>query len=238
MRHNGERPSIAFVSTYPPTSCGLATFTAALRGAIADGRGSDAGLGVVSLVDSHLGKLNSDVVHEHLNGDRASLGGAIAALNAFDAVFVQHEYGIYGGRDGSEVLDLLSGLEIPAVVTLHTVLSQPSPSQRSILEKVVALAERTIVMSDTARRWLVNGYRVDPAKVQVVPHGANASLGGPSLANGSRPVVLTWGLIGPGKGLELAIDAFAGLKDLRPLPRYVILGKTHPKVIAQPIDEK
>jgi glycosyltransferase involved in cell wall biosynthesis len=232
MRHNGERLSIAFVSTYPPTSCGLATFTAALRGAIADGRGSDEGLGVVSLVDSHLGKLNSDVVREHLNGDRASLGGAIAALNAFDAVFFQHEYGIYGGPDGAEVLDLLSGLEIPAMVTLHTVLSQPSPSQRSILEKVVALAERTIVMSDTARRRLVNGYRVDPAKVQVVPHGANASLGGPSLANGSRPVVLTWGLIGPGKGLELAIDAFAGLKDFRPLPRYVILGKTHPKVQA------
>jgi len=210
----------------------LATFTAALRGAVADERGSDQGLGVVSLVDSQLGEVSSEVVHQHLNGDRGSLVGAIAALNAFDVVFVQHEYGIYGGPDGSEVLALLSGLEIPAIVTLHTVLSQPNPSQRSILEKVVALAERTIVMSDTASRRLRDGYRVDPAKVQVVPHGASAGLGGPSLANGSRPVVLTWGLIGPGKGLEMAIDAFTGLKDLRPLPRYVILGKTHPKVQA------
>jgi len=232
MRRNGEHPSIAFLSTYPPTSCGLATFTAALRGAVADGRGSDEGLGVVSLVDSPLGEFKAEVVHEHFNGDGASLVGAIEALNSYDAVFVQHEYGIYGGPDGSEVLDLLSGLEIPAVVTLHTVLSRPSPNQRSILEKVVALAERTIVMSDTANRRLVNGYRVDPAKVRVVPHGARVSLGGPSLANGARPVVLTWGLIGPGKGLEMAIDAFAGLRDLRPLPRYVILGKTHPKVQA------
>jgi len=232
MRRNREHPSIAFLSTYPPTSCGLATFTAALRGAVADGRGSDEGLGVVSLVDSPLGEFKAEVVHEHFNGDRASLVGAIEALNSYDAVFVQHEYGIYGGPDGSEVLDLLSGLEIPAVVTLHTVLSRPSPNQRSILEKVVALAERTIVMSDTANRRLVNGYRVDPAKVRVVPHGARVSLGGPSLANGARPVVLTWGLIGPGKGLEMAIDAFAGLRDLRPLPRYVILGKTHPKVQA------
>jgi glycosyltransferase involved in cell wall biosynthesis len=210
----------------------LATFTAALRGAVAVGRGSDTGLGVVSLADSQLGELKPEVVHEHLNGDGASLVGAIEALNAFDAVFVQHEYGIYGGPDGSEVLDLLSGLEIPAIVTLHTVLSQPSPSQRSILEMVVALAERTIVMSETASRRLVNGYTVDPTKVRVVPHGARVSLSGPSLANGTRPVVLTWGLIGPGKGLEMAIDAFAGLQDLRPLPRYVILGKTHPKVQA------
>ena len=232
MRHYENSPAIRFLSTYAPTSCGLATFTAALRGAIADGRGTDAGLGVVSLVDFPLGELEPEVVHEHLNGDSASLEGAIEALNSFEVAFVQHEYGIYGGPDGSEVLDLLAGLEIPAVVTLHTVLSRPSPSQRLILEKVVALAERTIVMSETAYGRLVNGYRVGPAKVRVVPHGARVSLGGPSLANGTRPVVLTWGLIGPGKGLEMAIAAFAGLQDLRPLPRYVILGKTHPKVQA------
>jgi len=232
MRRTRELPSIAFLSTYPPTSCGLATFTAALREAVADGRGSDEGLGVVSLVDSRHGELKPEVVHEHLNGNSASLGRAIHVLNSFDAVVVQHEYGIYGGPDGREVLDLLSGLRIPAVVTLHTVLSQPSPSQRSILEKVVALAERTIVMSETASRRLVDGYRVDPAKVRVIPHGARVSLGGPSLANGTRPVVLTWGLIGPGKGLEMAIDACAALRDLRPLPRYIILGKTHPKVQA------
>jgi glycosyltransferase involved in cell wall biosynthesis len=232
MRRNRELPSIGFLSTYPPTSCGLATFTAALREAVADGRGSDEGLGVVSLADGQRGVLKPEVVYEHLNGNRASLARAIQALDSFDAVFVQHEYGIYGGPDGSEILDLLSGLESPAVVTLHTVLSQPSPSQRSILEKVVTLAERTIVMSDTASRRLVDGYRVDAAKVRVVPHGARVSLSGPSLASGTRPVVLTWGLIGPGKGLEMAIDAFAGLQDLRSLPRYVILGKTHPKVQA------
>ena len=232
MNHDRHLPSIAFVSTYPPTSCGLATFTEALRGAMADGRDSDEGLGVVSLVDRRLGQLGAEVVHEHLNGDRVSLAGAIEALNSFDVVFVEHEYGIYGGPDGREVLDLVSGLEVPVLVTLHTVLSKPSPNQRSLLEKLIGMAERTIVMSDTARWRLVNGYRTDPSKIRVVPHGARVSLGGPSLANGTRPVVLTWGLIGPGKGLEMAIDAFAELRDLHPLPRYVILGKTHPKVQA------
>ncbi|MDH3305930.1 MAG: glycosyltransferase [Acidimicrobiia bacterium] len=232
MKHNGGLPSIGFLGTYPPTLCGLATFAAALREGVADVRGSDQGLGVVSLADGRREVLKPEVVYEHLNGDRASLAGAIEALNSFDAVIVQHEYGIFGGPDGVEVLDLLSGLDRPAIVTLHTVLSRPSPSQRSILEKVVDLADSTIVMSDTANRRLVDGYRVDPTKIRVVPHGARASLGGPSLATGTRPVVLTWGLIGPGKGLEMAIDAFAGLQDVRPLPRYVILGKTHPKVQA------
>ena len=232
MKQYRALPTIGFLSTYPTTSCGLATFTAALRGSIAVNRGSGDGLGVVRLVDSHLGAREPEVVYEHLNGDSGSLVGAIEALNSFDVAIVQHEYGIFGGPDGSEVLDLMSGLEVPAVVTLHTVLSHPSPSQRSILEKVVALAQPTIVMSDTARRRLVNGYRVSPEKVRVVPHGARMALGGPSLASGTRPVVLTWGLIGPGKGLEMSIDAFTGLHDLRPLPRYVIQGKTHPKVQA------
>ncbi|MEE8491725.1 MAG: glycosyltransferase [Acidimicrobiia bacterium] len=173
-----------------------------------------------------------EIVYEHRNGDRSSLQGAIETLNQFDVAIIQHEFGIYGGPDGVEVLDFLSGLDIPAIVSLHTVLTRPSSSQRSILERLSALAERTVVMSDTASRRLVNGYDVDPASVRVIPHGAGTRLGGPSLANGARPVVLTWGLIGPGKGLEMAIDGFAGLKDIHPLPRYVILGKTHPRVQA------
>ena len=232
MGYSAGDVSIAFLSTYPPTSCGLATFTAALRGAIADGRGSDDGLGVVRLVDSPIADAGQEVVYEHRNADPSSLQRAIEAINQFDVAVVQHEFGIYGGPDGEEVLDLLSDLDIPVIVTLHTVLTRPSSSQQSILERVSALAERTVVMSDTACRRLVSGYDVDPGSVRVIPHGAATRLRGPSLANGARPVVLTWGLIGPGKGLELAIDAVADLKDIHPLPRYVILGKTHPKVQA------
>jgi len=233
MERSTKLPTITFLSSYPPTSCGLATFTLALREAIASERGSETGLGVVSLVDSRPGESPAEVVYEHINGNRASLLGAIDVLNSFDAVFVQHEYGIYGGPDGNEVIDLLSGLDVPAIATLHTVLSRPTRNQRSILETVAALANQTIVMSETAYRRLVDGYQVDPKKVRIVQHGARTNLGGPSLAAGTRPVVLTWGLIGPGKGLEMAIDAFAGLADLHPLPRYVILGKTHPKVLAR-----
>jgi len=199
---------------------------------MAHGRGSQQALGVVTVTDNRVGELRPEVVYEHINGDRESRLKAIEALNTFDVVCVQHEYGIYGGRDGREVVDLLSGLAIPTVVTLHNVLSQPTPGQRSVLEQVTTLADEIVVMSETASGRLIAGYRVNPAKVQVVPHGVRISLNGPSLASGTRPVLLTWGLIGPGKGLEMAIDALAELKDLRPLPRYLILGRTHPKVQA------
>ena len=232
MTFEPRLPTIGFLSTYPPTSCGLATFTNALRAAIADERGVDDGLGVISLVDYPDSESGPDVTYSHVNGDPASLERAINTLNSFDVAVIQHEYGIYGGSDGSEVLEILEGLHIPAVVTLHTVLSRPSDSQRAILEKVVALADETIVMSDTASQRLIEKYDVEPEKVVIVPHGARISLSGPSLADGHRPVFLTWGLIGPGKGLETAIDAFAALKDADPLPRYIILGKTHPKVQA------
>ena len=224
--------SIGFVSTYPPTVCGLATFTAALRGAMADARGSGEGLGVVSLGDSRLARPRPEVVFQHLNGDRSSLQQAVRILNRHDIVFFQHEYGIYGGPDGDEIVDLLSALEVPTIVTLHTVLDQPTLRQKRILERIVDLAGQTVVMSNTALQRLRHRYDLDSDQVTMVPHGAMPALALPGAATGPRPVVLTWGLIGPGKGLETALDAFAAVKDLQPLPRYVILGKTHPKVQA------
>jgi glycosyltransferase involved in cell wall biosynthesis len=199
---------------------------------MAEGRGTYDGLDVVSLVESRLDGPGPEVTYQHVNGDGASLRKAADVLNTHDVALIQHEYGIFGGPDGVEVLDLVANLEVPSIVTLHTVLSNPTPAQKTILERLVGLSDETVVMSDTALRRLERRYDLDPMKVRVVPHGAMASLAGPSLADGIRPVVLTWGLIGPGKGLESAIEAFADLKDLRPQPRYIILGKTHPKVQA------
>jgi polysaccharide biosynthesis protein PslF len=233
MRDNRDSlPSIGFVSTYPPTHCGLATFTTALRGAIAEGRGSDEGLDVVSLVEDLSETPGPEVVHQHLNGDHASLERAVEVLNNHDVGLIQHEYGVYGGSDGAEVLDLVSNLDIPAVVTIHTVPINPTSRQQMILERIVDETEQTIVMSHTALQRLKGSYDVSAGKLRMVPHGAMSTLGGPRLGPGTRPVILTWGLIGPGKGLESAIEAISALKDLRPLPRYIILGKTHPKVRA------
>lgn len=225
-------PSIGLVSTYPPTTCGLATFTSSLRNAISELRGTTDTLPVVSVVDVP-GDTSDGVVYEHLNGDPESLAAAVARLNEVDVVLIQHEYGIYGGPDGVEVLELIEGLTVPAVATLHTVPHSPTSEQTSILEAIVRSTERTIVMSNAASLRLVSGYDVDPSRIRVIPHGANPDLAGPVVTRGERPVVLSWGLIGPGKGLETAIAAFAELGDVTDRPRYVILGDTHPKVKAR-----
>jgi glycosyltransferase involved in cell wall biosynthesis len=170
------------------------------------------------------------VVFNHATGDHSSLRTATTILNTYDAVSIQHEFGIYGGQDGIEVVDLMAGLEVPAAVTLHTVLSEPTQSQRRIVEAMCNLAERIVVMSQTAFERLVDRYQVDPSGISVIAHGADPVFAGPSPLAGDRPLILTWGLIGPGKGLEWAIEEFADLVDMRPLPRYLISGATHPHV--------
>lgn len=222
--------SIGFVSTYPPTVCGLASYTASLVSAIARDRRSRFGLGVIDLSDNSRRSTSPDVVFHHRVGDASSLATAARVLNTYDAVSIQHEFGIFGGTDGDEVIDLVSELTVPTAVTFHTVIDHPSDRQRAIVEYLSEHADRTVVMSRTASQRLIRRYGVDPDGIQVIPHGADARFAGPSLVAGDRPLVLTWGLIGPGKGLESVIEAFADLLDLDPRPRYLIAGATHPHV--------
>lgn len=226
-------PQLAMVGTYPPTECGLATFAAALR----DGMGTTGRVSVecqiVRLVDRPVGGGGAAVVHELVRGSAASLTAALAALSQVDVVVVQHEYGIYGGDNGAEVVELVRRIVVPTIVVLHTVLDDPSPIQRRILEDVADAADALVTMTRTAQRRL-RAYNVDMRKVSVIPHGAHPAA--PSLGPlhiSERPTILTWGLLGPGKGIEWGIDALAGLQDLEVAPRYLVLGKTHPKVAAQ-----
>jgi glycosyltransferase involved in cell wall biosynthesis len=227
------------LSTYPPTQCGLATFTAALARAL---RSPGDEIDIVAVADTP---------DEHIRGERARGGpghvwvrsepqGAAAAaarLNDADVAVIQHEYGIFGGPDGEDVLGLLRMLTVPVIVVLHTVVTTPTLRQRAILDELVLRADAVVTMTHTARERLLDQYTV-PAGVHVVPHGATESR--PTAVRprdddvtgraDARPTILTWGLLGVGKGIEWGIDAMAGLRDLRPSPRYVVLGETHPKV--------
>lgn len=221
--------SVGFVSTYPPTRCGIATFTEALRNAMAV-RSSV----VVALVDEPATCRRAEVGAELVRGSPASLLAAVAALESSDVVVLQHEFGIYGGEDGSDVLDLVARLRAPVIVVLHTVLHSPSPHQQAIVEELCAAAELVVVLSGTARTRLLELYDVPPERVVVVPHGALPNPSPHVVRNPRRrPMILTWGLLGPGKGIEFAIDALAELGDLDPPPRYVVHGQTHPRVAAR-----
>ena len=228
--------SVGMLSSYPPTACGLATFTAAL----ASGLGAQhTEVGVVRIVDVGGGhRAPSDgapsdrVVGELVNGSPHSVAAATDLLNQFDVAVVQHEYGLYGGNDGDEVLEILGALRVPSIVIAHTVLTEPTPNQRSVLNDVAALSDGVVVMTEAARVRLCNGFDVDASKVCTIAHGAAVPTGRVVPDRGARPVMLTWGLIGPGKGIERAIDAMRTLHDLPMRPRYLVAGQTHPKVLA------
>ena len=230
----GSTVTVGFVGTYPPTRCGIATFTESLRQAMA--LPACERPGVVSCVHEP-GVLAHPpaVVAELVRGSAASLDSAVAALDGFDVVVVQHEFGIFGGEQGSDVVDLVAPLRVPVIVVLHTVLERPSPVRREIVERLAELAEFVVVQSDTARARLLCAHTVEPGRVRVIPHGARANLSPatPARQSGLRPLILTWGLIGPGKGIEFVIDALARLRDLDPPPRYLVLGQTHPRVLAR-----
>jgi polysaccharide biosynthesis protein PslF len=220
--------SYGILSTYPPTACGLATFSAALaRGLRANG----AVARVVRIADGAPAS-SLDIVGELVNGSPGSVAGAAALLNECDIAIVQHEYGLYGGTDGDEVLEILEATVVPTIVVAHTVVRDPTAHQRSVLLEVATRADTVVVMSEAARRRLCEGFDVDPDKVVTIPHGAVVAADGVRSKEGQPPMLLTCGLVGPGKGIERVIDAMAVVQKLPLRPWYLIAGRTHPKVLA------
>jgi len=234
--------SYGFLSTYPPTQCGLATFNYALASHLSTDGVPSGVVRVTTSTDDH--RVGPGVVHTWPAYGVAGWRGAAKALSDFDIAVVQHEYGIYPGPDGRDVLLLLRALTVPSIVVLHTVLTNPTAGQKVLLEHIVAAAGAVVTMTDVARGRLLGGYTVDAAKVSVIPHGATPGVtqgaahgAAHGVAHGatkhvrSRPHMLTWGLLGPGKGVEWVLRALAELRDLHPAPRYTVAGKTHPKVL-------
>lgn len=223
--------TIGFVSTYAPTRCGIATFNASLMAAMS-GIGSCSVKGVRLVESPPSGNTTApQIVATVEAGNSTSMARAVHALNRMDLAIIQHEFGIYGGNDGEEVLTLLGGLRIPSIVVLHTVLSSPSPHQKYIVAELCRLASAVVVMSKTAHGRLASLNSGSPSKFFVVPHGARRIPVKSRRPNEIRPLLLTWGLIGPGKGIEWAIEALGLLRDLAPAPRYIVAGRTHPKVL-------
>jgi glycosyltransferase involved in cell wall biosynthesis len=217
-------PSVSLVSTYPPTRCGLATFNRSLVRAMAQNRGTNDGLSVVAIAPEPGTELPPEVVSV-VDPGRSRVPAATS-----DFVILQHEFGIYGQDDGIAVIDILDQLAAPSLVVLHTVLSDPSHSQRTIVEELARQAQALVVMSEAARSRLEDNYQLHGCPVATIPHGSWLS-DRPRGVPRSRPIVLTWGLLGPGKGLEQGIRALTGLRHLDNKPLYVIAGQTHPNVL-------
>ncbi len=227
--------TIGMLSTYPPTQCGLATFSSALERALLE-LGHD--VRMVRVDDSPPAPPTGRPVAGVLVSDSpASARRSAAILSKCDVAVIQHEYGIYGGRDGEDVMDVIRDIATPTIAVLHTVPQSASVHQAELLVDLCAAADRVIVMSESARDRLVATYfPIDETKVVTIQHGAALAahvLGGTRPAPNPRAQLLTWGLIGPGKGIEHVIDALGLLHGLGQSVTFTIAGATHPKVLAR-----
>jgi glycosyltransferase involved in cell wall biosynthesis len=232
-----SRP-IIFLSTYPPRRCGIATFTQDLRSAVGSGRVY--ALGPLDGGPPETGPFDPpEVMAFLLNHDQAAYRHAAIAIDGLDpaAVSLQHEFGIYGGPDGANALAFAERLRAPLVTTLHTVLSEPTSRQREVIRELGRSSSAMVVMSDTAAGLLARRYDVDPEVIRVIPHGVpdlrrvDPAVRKAEFGLDGRPVVLSFGLVGPGKGYETVIEAMASVGDAVPGAQYVILGSTHPDLL-------
>jgi glycosyltransferase involved in cell wall biosynthesis len=230
---------LAFIGNSLPRRCGIATFTSDLQQAIAASR-ADAQTAIVAMTDHGHSYDYPPAVGLQVNDERLEeYVRAADFLNEghFDIACLQHEFGIFGGESGNHIMALLSRLTMPIITTLHTVLAEPRPVQRSVLNKVIGVSSKVIVMADKASELLRSVYGVAADKIEVIAHGIpDAPFLAPDAAKdklgfGRKPVILTFGLLSPNKGIEVMIDAMPSILKSRADAVYVVLGATHPNLV-------
>jgi glycosyltransferase involved in cell wall biosynthesis len=229
---------IAFVGNYLPRECGIATFTTDLCTALATEYG-EGRLFAIPVNDPDSSYQYPEQVRLELSQeDIASYERAADFLNfnGNDLVCLQHEYGIYGGAAGRHILALLRRLKMPLVTTLHTVLREPDPNQRLVLEEIAQLSDRLVVMSELAAEMLREVYAVPSGKIDVIPHGVpdlpfmDPNYFKDKFGTEGKSVLLTFGLLSPNKGIENVIRALPAILERHPNVVYIVSGVTHPHV--------
>jgi glycosyltransferase involved in cell wall biosynthesis len=230
---------LAFIGNSLPRRCGIATFTTDLQQAIAESIGG-AATAIVAMTDGHRRYNYPPVVRMQVHDEALEeYQRAADFLNAghFDAVCLQHEFGIFGGDAGSHITTLLSRLTMPIITTLHTVLAQPSEVQHRVLCEIADASSTVIVMAEKGRELLLSQYGVPAEKIEMIPHGipdhAFVEPGAAKRRHGFefKAVILTFGLISPNKGIENMIDAMPSILKRRSDATYVVLGATHPNLV-------
>jgi glycosyltransferase involved in cell wall biosynthesis len=232
---------IAFLGGFLPRLCGIATFTHDLCEAVAGAApGADCFAGAVN--DRQEGYAYPPRVRFELDQkDQDSYRRAADFLNFSNAgvLCLQHEFGIYGGSAGSHVLALLKEVRMPVVTTLHTILREPNAEQRRVMEELILRSDRLVVMARRGQEILEETYGVTADKVDLIPHGIpdmpfmDSSFYKAQFGVEGRQVLLTFGLLGPGKGLEYVIEALPEIVKRHPQAVYLVLGATHPHLVAR-----
>lgn len=231
---------IAVIGNYSPRQCGIATFTTDLSQSLARELPSEDNLINVAMDDIPEGYNYPPQVKFRIRQNvQSDYFWAADYLNAnqYDAAIVQHEYGIYGGEDGSHILQMIQALKMPVITNLHTVLEHPTKGQRKVMLALAKYSDRLLVMSKKAFDILTNVYGIERKMIAFIPHGIpDATFKNPGVYNKlfgleNKDVILTFGLLGPDKGIESMIEAMPAIVKENPNSVYLILGQTHPHIL-------
>ncbi|MFZ4777564.1 MAG: glycosyltransferase family 4 protein, partial [Terrimicrobiaceae bacterium] len=240
MENHPRTSHLAFVGDYIPRRCGIATFTADICEAIAEefpktkcivGSVNDRKEGY-----DYPGRVRFEIEEKEIASYRRA--AEFLNINNVEVVSVQHEFGIYGGSAGSHLLELLRGVRMPVVTTLHTVLQDPNHDQRAVMAELDKLSNRFIVMADRGRHLLETVYSVAPDKIDLIPHGVidlpfiDSNFYKDEFDVEGKTVLLTFGLLSPNKGIEYVIQAMPAILEQNPNVVYIVLGATHPNLLA------
>jgi glycosyltransferase involved in cell wall biosynthesis len=230
---------IAVIGNYLPRQCGIATFTTDLCEAIAS-KYEDINVFSLPVNDTEDGYRYPPRVRFELEEKELSSYHRAADflnINNVDLVCLQHEYGIYGGTAGSHILALLRELRMPVVTTLHTILKEPDPKQRSVMETISQISDRLVVMSQRGSEFLQEIYHVPQEKIDLIPHGihdvpfVDPNFYKDKFGVEGKSVLLTFGLLSPNKGIEFVIRALPEILEHDPNLVYIVLGATHPQIL-------
>jgi len=233
--------SIVLIGNHLPRRCGLATFTTHLLESIVLNV-TDTDCWVVAMNDQPEGYAYPPRVRLEINQNQLneySLAADLLNLKQVDVVCVQHEYGIFGGSRGSFLLELLSDLKTPIVTTLHTLLEDPNDIERNITVQLAELSDRLVVMSERSIEFLRDIYQVDAEKIVLIHHGIpdvpllESSTYKGKFGVSENQVLLTFGLLSPGKGIETVINALPEIVKTHPDVIYMVVGATHPHLKAE-----
>ena len=239
MKNNNPPAKIAFIGSFLPRRCGIATFTHDLHQAMT-AQYPDAECGVLAVNDVPEGydfgpEVRFTIQEQSLRDYQEAAD--FLRFNGYDVLCLQHEFGIYGGRSGSHILALLRQVNLPVVTTLHTVLHAPNPDQRRVMDIIVSQSERLVVMTERACSILQTVYHAPAEKIDLIMHGipdmpfVDPSFFKDQFGVEGKKVLLTFGLLSPGKGLEYVIRALPEITQQYPELMYIVLGATHPSLL-------
>jgi len=233
--------SIVFIGNYLPRQCGIATFTSHLLEAIAL-NAPDKACWAVAMNDRPEGYPYPSQVRFEINQNllsEYSLAADLLNLNQVDVICLQHEYGIFGGQRGSFIIELLRDLNIPVITTLHTILKDPTLQDRHIMMQLSEFSDRLVVMSERSIEFLRDIYKVPEEKIILIHHGTpdvpfvDSDAYKDKFSVSGKRVILTSGLLSPGKGIEAVIDALPEILKAHPQVIYLVVGATHPHLKAE-----